>query len=76
MPKAAAESLRRAQALEPANADVIDGQAYLAYTLGQLDRALVLDAQAVALDPVNTSVRSDYGFILVAARRAQSAWCS
>ena len=71
--KAAAESLRRAQALEPANADVIDGQAYLAYTLGQLDRALVLDAQAVALDPVNTSVRSDYGFILVAARRFPEA---
>jgi TolB-like protein/Tfp pilus assembly protein PilF len=71
--KGAAESLRRAQALEPTNADVIDGLAYLAYTVGQLDRAVALDARAVALDPVNTSVRVDYGFSLCAVRRFPEA---
>jgi TolB-like protein/Tfp pilus assembly protein PilF len=71
--KGAAESLHRAQALEPANADVIDGLASLAYTFGQLDRTVALDAQAVALDPVNTSVRVDYGFSLCAARRFPEA---
>ena len=71
--KGAAESLHRAQALEPANADVIDGLGYLAYTFGQLDRAVALGAQAVALDPVNPSVRVDYGFSLCAARRFPEA---
>ena len=69
----AAESLHRAQELEPANVEVIDGLGALAYSRGELDRAAELDAQAVALDPVNTSLRVDHGFSLNALKRYPEA---
>jgi TolB-like protein/Flp pilus assembly protein TadD len=71
--KGAAESLRRALALAPTDAAVVDSAARLAYYFGQKERAVELGAQAVALDPVNPSVRVDHGFALNSVRRFKEA---
>ncbi len=71
--KGAAGSLRRALALAPADAAVIDNAARLAYYFGQKEKAVELGAQAVALDPVNPSVRVDHGFALNSVRRFPEA---
>ena len=69
----AAGSLRRALALAPADAAVIDSAARLAYYFGQKAKSVELGAQAVALDPVNPSVRVDHGFALNSVRRFPEA---
>ncbi len=71
--KGARESLRHAQALAPSDAEVLDSAARLAYYFGEKDRAAELGAQAVALDPVNPSVRGDHGFALSALGRYKEA---
>jgi TolB-like protein/cytochrome c-type biogenesis protein CcmH/NrfG len=71
--KGATGSLRRAQALAPTDASVIDTATRLAYAVGQTERAAELGGQAVALDPVNPAARIYYGFALADLRRFSEA---
>jgi Flp pilus assembly protein TadD len=71
--KGAAESLRRAQTLAPADAAVIAGAARLAHCFGQKEKAVELGRQAVELDPVNPAVRVDFGVALDSLRRFKEA---
>lgn len=48
-------SYQRALALEPGNAEVVQGAANLAATLNHFERALVLSRRAVELDPLRAS---------------------
>jgi len=71
--KGAIESMRRAEALAPADPAVVDGAARLAYYLGQREKAVELSRQAVELDPVNPAVRVYRGFALLSLRRFDEA---
>jgi TolB-like protein/Tfp pilus assembly protein PilF len=71
--KGAAESLRRAQTLAPADAAVIDTSARLAYAIGQREQAIKLGGQTVALDPVNPAARIYLGYALTSVRRFPEA---
>ncbi len=51
--KRAAESIARALELAPGNADVVRAAAILAGVRGRLEEAIMLDRQAVELDPVS-----------------------
>ncbi len=65
----AAATLQRASASAPGDSAVIASAATLALFLGQLDKAIELSRQAVALDPVNPAIRVTYGGALAAGRR-------
>jgi tetratricopeptide (TPR) repeat protein len=56
--KGAAQSLRGAQRGAPADADVVNAAAELAYAFGQKEIALDLAQKAVSLDPLNPEPRS------------------
>ncbi len=71
--KAAAESLRRAQALAPDDAAVLAYGARTVYALGRRADAVTMFAKAVDLDPVNPAVRSEYGFALQSLGRFAEA---
>jgi TolB-like protein/Tfp pilus assembly protein PilF len=60
----AAESLRRAQKLAPADADVLAAAAELAYTFGRKEMAVELGRQAVSRDPANAEMRVSLGTAL------------
>jgi TolB-like protein/Tfp pilus assembly protein PilF len=62
--KGAAESIRKAQQLDPGNSDVIQDAAILELTSGNVDRAVELGRQAEALDPVNPGIKVYLGFAL------------
>ena len=51
--QAAEASLRRALALSPGNADVLNVATLLSYNLGRLDESLAFAERAVELDPLN-----------------------
>jgi TolB-like protein/Flp pilus assembly protein TadD len=51
----AAQHLKRALALDPANPDVLRGSAALLVSLGRLDEALALEEALVRRDPVNVN---------------------
>ena len=66
---AAAEvSLKRARELEPSNADVLRGAAFLAETLGRFDESVALFRQALERDPLNTESHSNLGRVLLGYR--------
>jgi TolB-like protein/Tfp pilus assembly protein PilF len=62
--KGARESLRRAEAAAPGDAEVIAAGANLAFALGQKDAAVALAEQAVSRDPLNAESHANFGFIL------------
>ncbi|MDB6115194.1 MAG: hypothetical protein JWQ62_2139, partial [Lacunisphaera sp.] len=74
--KGAKESLRRAQALAPDDVAVIFRAAQLAYSFGQMDRAVELIRKTEALDPVNPLVYTNEGYILLALHRVDEATAS
>jgi len=57
-------SLRKAAMLEPGSADVIEGQAYLARSLGRTDEAIELYKLAVGLDPLRANFQLTLGYEL------------
>ena len=57
-------SLRKAAMLEPGSADVIEGQAYLARSLGRTDEAIGLYKLAVGLDPLRANFQLTLGYEL------------
>src|SRR5258705_6652593 len=60
----AAETVRRALALAPADLELVTAAGTLALARGDTTRAIELYRQAVALDPVNPSPRAWLAFIL------------
>ena len=67
--KGAAESLHLAEKLAPGDAEVLSRATRTAHYCGQLETAIELGRQAVALDPVNATRRFDLGLALRSARR-------
>ena len=64
---------KRAQELEPANADVVRGAAALAGTLGRFDEAIRLDRRAIELDPLRISPYNNLGNLAYYAGRLEEA---
>jgi eukaryotic-like serine/threonine-protein kinase len=63
----------KALELEPANADVVRGAAYLAGTLGRFDEAIALDRRAIELDPLRIVTYNNLGVHAYYAGRWQEA---
>jgi TolB-like protein/DNA-binding winged helix-turn-helix (wHTH) protein/Flp pilus assembly protein TadD len=57
-------SLRRAALLEPGSAAVLANRAYLAKSLGQVEDAIALYKQAIALDPLRANFHLALGHML------------
>jgi TolB-like protein/DNA-binding winged helix-turn-helix (wHTH) protein len=55
--KTAAESYRRALALDPGSTEAVADYAWIKMTLGQVDEAIVLERHAMELDPIDPSMR-------------------
>jgi TolB-like protein/DNA-binding winged helix-turn-helix (wHTH) protein/Flp pilus assembly protein TadD len=70
---AANASLTKAAALEPGNVEVFRIRSDLAGVVGNLDQAIKLYEQAVALDPLRTNSHLDQGYLLYAAGRYDEA---
>jgi TolB-like protein/DNA-binding winged helix-turn-helix (wHTH) protein/tetratricopeptide (TPR) repeat protein len=70
---AANASLQTAAALEPGNPEVFRHRSYLYRELGDLDQAIPLYAQAIALDPLRADFRLGYGYLLYEAARYDEA---
>jgi TolB-like protein/tRNA A-37 threonylcarbamoyl transferase component Bud32/lipoprotein NlpI len=66
-------SYKRALELEPGNATVVRGAAWLAFTLGRLDEAITLDRRAIALDPLNVPALNYLGLHSYYAGRLEQA---
>ena len=73
---AAAEHLKRALALDPADLDVLRVSATLLANLGRLDEALALDKAVVSRDPVNVSALYNLGYRQRLAGRLDAAIAS
>jgi eukaryotic-like serine/threonine-protein kinase len=69
--QAADESLKRALALEPGNAVVVENNAFLAKTLGRFDEATELLRRAIAIDPL--SADNYYNLALTQTRAGRQA---
>ena len=69
----AAETVRRALALAPADPELVTVAGTLALARGDTTRAIELYRQAVALDPVNPAPRSWLAFILAVTGRFAEA---
>ncbi len=69
----AAQHLKRALALDPADPDVLRGSAALLVSLGRLDEALALEEALVRRDPVNVSALFILGHHQRMARRPDVA---
>ena len=69
----AAESLRRATALAPSDPAVLTRTAEFALCVGQLDRAVEISRQALAVDPLNAQSRGDLAYALTGLRRFEEA---
>ena len=54
-------AFKRALKLEPANADVVRGGAFLAAILGRFDEAIILDHRAIELDPLRVAAYNNLG---------------
>ena len=67
--KAARETIKRAQALAPSDPGILISAAQVAVIFHDLNRAVELARQAVAVDPVNAQVRSYLANVLLQARR-------
>jgi len=70
---AADTSLTKAAGLEPGGAEVFSIRSYLSRVLGNLDQAIKLKEQAVALDPLRTDFHLTLGYLLYAAGRYDEA---
>jgi TolB-like protein/DNA-binding winged helix-turn-helix (wHTH) protein len=66
-------SLRRAGLLQPGSAAVLANRAYLAKTLGQVDEAIALYKQAIALDPLRANSHLALGYELYTDGRYEEA---
>jgi TolB-like protein/lipoprotein NlpI len=73
---AAAQHLKRALALDPADLYVLRGSAFLLATLGHLDEALVLRETVARRDPVNVDAFWDIGLYQRMAGRFDAAIAS
>jgi TolB-like protein/DNA-binding winged helix-turn-helix (wHTH) protein/Flp pilus assembly protein TadD len=73
---AANTSLTKAAALEPGSADVLRHRSYLSRELGNLEQAIKLYEQAVALDPLRTDFHLGLGHLLYVAARYDDAWAT
>ena len=69
----AAISLRKAAALEPGDVEIIRTQSSLARVSGNLDLAIKLTEQAVALDPLRTNSHLYLGHLMFVAGRYDDA---
>ena len=73
---AANTSLTKAAALEPGSVEVFRMRSYLARVLGNLDEAVKLYEQAVALDPLRANSHLGLGYVLYMAGRYDEARAS
>jgi TolB-like protein/DNA-binding winged helix-turn-helix (wHTH) protein/Flp pilus assembly protein TadD len=71
--EAANTSITQAAALEPGSVEVLRIRSYRSRVLGNLDQAIMLSEQAVALDPLNANSYSGLGYLLYAAGRYNEA---
>ena len=67
------ESLKKAGVLEPGNATVLGNRAYLARNLGQLEKAIDLRREAIALDPLRANFHLALGYELFLLGRFDEA---
>jgi len=67
------ESLKKAGVLEPGSATVLANRAYLARNLGQLDKAIELRREAIALDPLRANFHLALGYELFLLGRFDEA---
>ncbi|HEX3122926.1 MAG TPA: tetratricopeptide repeat protein, partial [Rhodanobacteraceae bacterium] len=72
----AAQHLKRALALDPADPDVLRNSAVLLSSLGRLDEALILEEALVRRDPVNVSALNNLGYHQRMAGRLDAAIAS
>jgi len=70
---AADTSVIKAAGLEPGSAEVFGIRSYLSRVLGNLNQAIKLKEQAVALDPLRTDSHSAMGYLLYVAGRYDEA---
>lgn len=70
---AASTCITKATALEPSNADVLLIGSRLSQLLGNLDQAIRLGKQAIALDPLDATARLQLGYVLYVAGRDDEA---
>jgi TolB-like protein/DNA-binding winged helix-turn-helix (wHTH) protein len=73
---AADTSLTKAAALEPGSVEVFRMRSYLARAFGNLDEAVRLYEQAVALDPLRANSHLGLGYVLYMAARYDEARAS
>jgi TolB-like protein/DNA-binding winged helix-turn-helix (wHTH) protein/Tfp pilus assembly protein PilF len=67
------ESLKKAGVLEPGSATVLGNRAYLARNLGQLEKAIQLRREAIALDPLRANFHLALGYELFLLGRFDEA---
>ena len=67
------QSLKQAARLQPGSADVIGLRAFLFRTMGNLNEAISLQEQLIALDPLNVGSYRLLGFSFYAAGRYEDA---
>ncbi|HEY4051724.1 MAG TPA: tetratricopeptide repeat protein [Acidobacteriaceae bacterium] len=70
---AANTSITKAAALQPGSVEVLRMRAYRSRILGDLDQAIKLDEQVVALDPLSANSYWHLGYLLYAAGRYEEA---
>jgi TolB-like protein/DNA-binding winged helix-turn-helix (wHTH) protein len=73
---AASQNLRRAQELSPGDATIVADVAVLTEILGNLDGAIELAQQSVALDPVSPAAHAGLGRLLYRANHLEEATAS
>jgi len=66
-------SLIKAAALEPGSVEILRTRSYLFRVFGNLDQAIKLSEQAVALDPVRSTTYSGLGYLLYVVGRYDEA---
>src|SRR6266403_4789294 len=67
------ESLKKAAVLEPGSATALGNRAYLARDLGQLEKAIELRREAIALDPLRANFHLAFGYELFLLGRFDEA---
>jgi TolB-like protein/DNA-binding winged helix-turn-helix (wHTH) protein/Flp pilus assembly protein TadD len=67
------ESLKKAAVLEPGSATALGNRAYLARDLGQLEKAIELRREAIALDPLRANFHLALGYELFLLGRFDEA---
>src|SRR6266404_9533108 len=71
---AAEISLSKAAALGPGSGEVFRVRSFLSEVLGNLDEAIKLEEQAIAVDPLRSDAYLRLGYLLYAAGRYGEAW--